>query len=62
VKHYTKKRLIYFEEKAAQTIMTTITINAWDRIGTGADVHPGSGHLFKMKRNITANFHAYTVR
>jgi len=35
------KAIQYFgEEKTAQVIMTIITINAWNRIGVGLNMHP----------------------
>lgn len=31
---------LWGEEKTAQVIMTIITINAWNRIGVGLNMHP----------------------
>ena len=37
---YDKAISLWGEEKTAQVIMTIITINAWNRIGVGLNMHP----------------------
>ncbi|MEO7045383.1 MAG: carboxymuconolactone decarboxylase family protein [Ferruginibacter sp.] len=37
---YDKAIKLFGEEKTAQIIMTIITINAWNRIGVGLQMHP----------------------
>jgi len=37
---YDKAITLWGEEKTAQVIMTIITINAWNRIGVGLNMHP----------------------
>jgi alkylhydroperoxidase family enzyme len=37
---YDKAIQHFGEEKTAQIIMTIITINAWNRIGVGLNMHP----------------------
>lgn len=37
---YEKSIALFGEEKTAQIIMAIITINAWNRIGAGLNMHP----------------------
>ena len=38
---YEKAVALWGEEKTAQVIMAIITMNAWNRIGVGLEMHPG---------------------
>lgn len=38
---YEKALALWGEEKTAQVIMAIITMNAWNRIGVGLEMHPG---------------------